>query len=118
MLTAESRNLQATLASLDRADYERAVHRLAETPGRVLVAAGECVHGGGELLVSHLDMLRPGVGMLEGNDQRIGRTLADLSRRPRRVQRRSGRRVLASASRISQAFFHTLQPCLNSEPGP
>jgi len=52
VLTAESRNLQATLASLDRADYERAVHRLAETPGRVLVAAGECVHGGGELLAT------------------------------------------------------------------
>jgi DNA-binding MurR/RpiR family transcriptional regulator len=106
VLTAEIRNLHATLASLDRVDYERAVRRLADTPGRVLVAAGECVRGVGELLVSHLDMLRPGVGVLEGNDQRIGRTLADLSSRDTVVVidfRRYDRWVLAASRQISRS---------------
>jgi len=120
VLTVESRNLQATLALLDRADYERAVHRLAETPGRVLVAAGECVHGGGELLVSHLDMLRPGVGMLEGNDQRIGRTLADLSSRDTVIVidfRRYDRWVLAASQQISRSGGF-LVSCIDSPLSP
>jgi DNA-binding MurR/RpiR family transcriptional regulator len=59
-----------------------------------------------ELLVSHLDMLRPGVGMLEGNDQRVGRTLADLSRRDTVIVidfRRYDRWVLAASQQISRS---------------
>jgi len=78
VLATETRNLHATLASIDLGDYERVVCRLADAPGRILVLAGECVHGVGELLADQLQMLRPDVGMLEGNAQRIGRTLADL----------------------------------------
>jgi DNA-binding MurR/RpiR family transcriptional regulator len=106
VLAAETRNVHATLSSLDRADFERAVRRLAEAPGRVLVAAGECVNGVGELLVSHLDMLRPGVGMLAGNDQRIGRTLADLSDRDTVIVidfRRYDRWVLAAARQVRES---------------
>lgn len=106
VLTAEVRNLQATLASLDRADYDQAVCRLAETPGRVLIAAGEGVHGVGELLTSHLDMLRPGVAMLAGHDQRIGRTLADLSRRDTAIVldfRRYDRWLLAASQQITNS---------------
>jgi DNA-binding MurR/RpiR family transcriptional regulator len=106
VLAAETRNLHATLASLDRSDYERAVRRLAETPGRVLVLAGECVHGVGELLARHLEMLRPGVGMLAGNAQRIGLMLADLSGRDTVIVidfRRYDRWVLTTSQQISRS---------------
>lgn len=104
VMATETRNLHATLASIDRADYERAVRRLAETPGRVLVLSGEGVRGVGELLAAHLGLLRPGVGCIEGNAQQVGRTLADLSGRDTVVAidfRRYDRWLLAAAQHIS-----------------
>jgi len=72
----------------------------------VLVLAGECVHGVGELLARHLEMLRPGVGMLAGNEQRIGLMLADLSGRDTVIVidfRRYDRWVLATSQQISRS---------------
>lgn len=68
--------VHSTLGSVDRSDWERAIGFLARRRNRVLVLSGDAGAGVARQAVTHLSMLRDGVGELGGSTVAVGRQLA------------------------------------------
>lgn len=79
-LSVELDNLHATLASVDRDAFGRAVQLLSAKTSRVGVVAGDAAHGIAHQLTAELGMLRGDVDLLAGSEVQVARRLADFGR--------------------------------------
>jgi DNA-binding MurR/RpiR family transcriptional regulator len=110
-LATELDNVHATLAAVDRADFDTAVELLAgpsagEVEQHLHVLPGDALHGVAMVLATELGMLRLGVNLLAGSDVRVARTLAHVERNDVMVVldiRRYDRWVLTTAQRAAAA---------------
>jgi DNA-binding MurR/RpiR family transcriptional regulator len=79
-LALEIDNLHSTFGGIDRAAFDAASRHMAESPGRVLLLASECVAGIGVAIADTLATLRDGVVLVQGNDVRLGKMLGRVTR--------------------------------------
>src|SRR5829696_2850651 len=76
----EAANIHATLGAIDRRRYRRAVQLLSDPGRRVSILVGEASTGIGLQVAGELSMLRPGVQQIQGNEVRVRRQIAGLTR--------------------------------------
>lgn len=76
VLANELSNVESTLSGMDRGAFATAVEWLAELDRAVHLCPGDCARGVADLAADQLLSLRPGVGLVEGNQVRVGRQLA------------------------------------------
>jgi DNA-binding MurR/RpiR family transcriptional regulator len=77
-LQAELTNVERTLAAIDPDAFDRAVGLLSQGRVPVRILAGEAEAGVGAMLAASLDLLRPGVALVEGSDVAVSRQLAHM----------------------------------------
>lgn len=74
-------NVQATLAGVERGQFDTAVAALSDLTVRVHVLSGDAERGIAQQFLSELSVLRPGVSLLGGNQVGLARQIALLDDR-------------------------------------
>jgi DNA-binding MurR/RpiR family transcriptional regulator len=77
-LQAELTNVEQTLGAIDPAAFDQAVGLLSQRSLPVCILVGEAEAGVGAMLAASLDLLRPGVALVEGSDVAVARQLAHM----------------------------------------
>ena len=77
-LAVELDNVAATLESVDRAAFAKAVRLLATETERIFVLSGDASLGVASLFAVELSMLRPGVALVAGSEAHTARLLANV----------------------------------------
>jgi DNA-binding MurR/RpiR family transcriptional regulator len=76
----EAANVHATLGAIDRRRFRRAVQLLSDSTRGISILVGEASTGIGHQVAGELAMLRPGIQQLWGNEVRVSRMIAGLTR--------------------------------------
>jgi DNA-binding MurR/RpiR family transcriptional regulator len=77
-LQAELTNVEQTLGAIDPTAFDQAVALLSQRGLPVRILVGEAEAGVGAMLAASLDLLRPGVALVEGSDVAVSRQLAHM----------------------------------------